>query len=196
MTATLEQRVELRTAQLREEMAKRSQAELGWLQAERLAVVGSMAAQMAHEVRNPLCSISLNMELLSQELDALTAGSPMATVETHALMAQIETEFGRIDKVVHDYLGFARLPKVMPGSHSLHVFLDENLAHLAAELEAAGVKLVKAYDPSIHTVKVDPARMWQVLLNLIRNAREAMPQGGELRVRTCRDGPANRYRRK
>jgi signal transduction histidine kinase len=185
---TLEHRVELRTAQLREEMAKRSEAELGWLQAERLAVVGSMAAQMAHEVRNPLCSISLNMELLSQELDVLTAGRPPAAVETHALMTQIETEFGRINKVVHDYLGFARLPKTSPATHSLHAFLDENLAYMAAELEAANVKLVKDYDSSITMVKVDPARMWQVLLNLIRNAREAMPKGGELRVRTYRDG--------
>lgn len=188
VTETLEQRVELRTAQLMEEMMKRTAAEQGWLRAERLAVVGSMAAQMAHEVRNPLCSISLNLEMLTKELEELTTGVSSSAVEANALITQIETEFGHINQVVHDYLGFARLPKVVPCPHSLHAFLDESLALLSTEMDAAGVRLVKDYHPSITTAKIDPARMWQVLLNLIRNAREAMPQGGEVRIRTFPEG--------
>jgi len=181
---TLDRRVRARSEQLRIEMARRYQAELAGLRSERLAVVGSMAAQMAHEVRNPMCSISLNMELLSQQVATLTATESEAGTEATLLMAQMEKELGRIDHVIRDYLGFARLPKVMPHSHKLHSFLDEKLRLVVPELAAAHVRLATDYDPAIDRVALDPVQMWQVLLNLIRNAREAMPDGGDLMIRT------------
>ncbi len=180
ITLSLRHHVESRTAQLGEEMAKR-------FQAERLAIVGSMAAQMAHEVRNPLCVISLNIELLSHELESMAAESLTKMAEAKLLIDQIHTQFQHINQVVNDYMGFARIPKVITSIHSLHSYLDEKLSTMTRELEAAGVKLVKNYDPTIFNVKIDPSRIWQVILNLIRNAREAMPQGGNLVICTSRE---------
>ncbi len=186
--ATLDSRVTSRTTQLKDEMVKRYQAELGGLRAQRLAVVGSMAAQMAHEVRNPMGSISLNMELLAQEISALSApGGGHSPAEAQLLLSQMEQEFARIDAVIRDYLTFARLPKIVPQPHRLHEYLDQKLSLTEEKLAADNVRWMKDYDPSIEWVNLDPAQMWQVVLNLIRNACEAMPEGGELKVRTRRD---------
>jgi signal transduction histidine kinase len=72
----LEQTVERRTAALRAEIEERKRLEHAKIQAERLALVGSMAAQVAHEIRNPLGSISLNLDLIGEELNAAKLRSP------------------------------------------------------------------------------------------------------------------------
>ncbi|WP_265593072.1 ATP-binding protein [Verrucomicrobium sp. BvORR034] len=192
MMNSLERRVRLRTSQLREEMTRRHDADLARLRAERLAQVGTMAAQVAHEVRNPLGAISLNLDLLACEVTELADGIPTPASHTPyealTLVEQIRAEVDRVEKVVRDYLGFARLPKVMPAPHSLHAFLDEKLALLLPELGAAHVRLIKSYDPRVHTANIDVVQLWQVLLNLVLNARDAMPEGGVLRVTTRQTG--------
>jgi signal transduction histidine kinase len=192
MMNSLERRVRLRTSQLREEMTRRHDADLARLRAERLAQVGTMAAQVAHEVRNPLGAISLNLDLLACEVTELADGIPTPASHTPyealTLVEQIRAEVDRVEKVVRDYLGFARLPKVMPAPHSLHAFLDEKLALLLPELGAAHVRLIKSYDPQVHTANIDVVQLWQVLLNLVLNARDAMPEGGVLRVTTRQTG--------
>lgn len=185
--SALRKMVKERTEQLRTEMAGRHEAELARLRAERLAMVGTMAAQLAHEVRNPMSSISLNLELLSGEVGTLSAGSFHSPKEAEVLLSQIEQEIQRINSVIRDYLGFTRLPKIVLQPVSLHAFLDEKLALSAAEFAAARVRLVKKYDPRIDSIRADAAQLWQVILNLLRNAKEAMPDGGELTVETRRE---------
>ncbi len=185
---SLERRVKARTEQLREEMARRHQADVARFRAERLAAVGTMAAQLAHEVRNPMCSISLNVDLLSLEIGALTSKASHSPAEATVLLGQIGREIGRIESVLRDYLAYARLPKVVLRQQPVHAFLDERLALINAELEASHVRLRKDYDPQVECMNADPVQMWQVILNLVRNAREAMPQGGEITVRTHRQG--------
>lgn len=181
---SLEHKVDLRTSELRQEMLKRQLAEEARLQAERLAVVGTMAAQVAHEVRNPLGSMTLNLELLSIEISALAASSSHPAAESHQLVSQFSQELNRIKQVVDGYMLLARLPKIENGLFPLHEFLDQKLLLITPELEVAWVRLVKDFDPRVASIKTDSAKLWQVLVNLIRNARQAMPRGGRLTVRT------------
>ncbi len=182
---SLERKVEARTAALREEMLMRHAAEEARLQAERLAVVGTMAAQVAHEVRNPLGSIMLNMELLSREITTLAEPGPHSPEEAHFLVAQFQQELLRIKQVVDGYMQLARLPRIENQAVGLHLFLRKKLQLIAPELEDANVSLSPDFDPAIGTIDSDSDKLWQVLVNLIRNARQAMPEGGVITLRTA-----------
>jgi len=107
----LEEIVDDRTAALRTEIAERKRLEIGKLQSERLAVVGTMAGELPHEVRNPLGTIALNLDLISKEIDSLSATSRHAPGESRLLVNEMRDEVRRIQRVIEDYLQFARFPK-------------------------------------------------------------------------------------
>jgi signal transduction histidine kinase len=173
---------------LQTEIKERKRLEEAKLQAERLAVAGQMAAQVAHEVRNPLGSITLNLDLASKEIDKLALGNGHPPNEGRTLIKDMRDEVGRIGHVIEDYLQFARLPKLQRQAVDLNAFLEQKLGFLYAELEAANVKLRTDFDPALARVNVGADQLWQATLNLIRNSCEAMPGGGELVISTRRNG--------
>lgn len=180
----LEETVQQRTAALQDEIAERKRLEKAKIQAERLATVGTMAAQVAHEIRNPLGSISLNLDLLQKEFIKLNNCIDVPPGEASALLTDIREEIERIKRVIEDYLKFARLPKLQARSLSLNQLLEEKLAFMAGEIEKAKVRLTTVFDPETGKINVDGEQLWQATLNLIRNSLEAMPTGGELTVGT------------
>jgi len=187
----LEETVQQRTAALQAleaEIKERKRLEAANLQAERLSMVGKMAAQVAHEVRNPLGSITLNLDLIHKEIDRLAEDHGHSPEEGRVLVKEMREEVCRIGRVIEDYLQFARLPKPHRQPLALNAFLDQKLAFLSSELERANVKLRSHFDPGLTTVNADADQLWQAMLNLIRNSREAMPGGGRLTIGTRRDG--------
>jgi signal transduction histidine kinase len=184
----LEETVQRRTEALQKEIAERKRLETAKLQAERLATVGTMAAQVAHEVRNPLGSITLNLDLIQKEIDKLAGASARPPEEGRALVEDMRAEIQRIQRVIKDYLQFARLPRLQRRSLALNDFLTEKLTFLNAELAQANVKLSTHFDPALTIINVDAEQLWQAVLNLVRNSCEAMPGGGELTIGTWRDG--------
>ncbi len=178
----LEQTVERRTAALRAEMEERKRLEHAKLQAERLAVVGSMAAQVAHEIRNPLGSIFLNLDLIGQELNVFANSNGRSAAECQALLREMRSQVLRIRQVLQEYLRFARMPKSDRAVVSLKGFLEEKLNFVQPLLDQRHVDLSRTLDPSLPPVYVDAEQLWEALLNLIRNALDAMPDGGNLTV--------------
>ena len=184
---SLEETVQQRTAAvqaLQAEIKERERLEAANLHAERLAVVGKMAVQVAHEVRNPLGSITLNLDLIHKEIDRLAEGGGHSPIEGRTLITEMREEIRRIGRVIEDYLRFARLPKQQRQPLALNAFLDQKLAFLGTELEQAQVKLRTHFDPALTTVDAYPDQLWQAILNLIRNSCQAMPGGGELAIGT------------
>jgi two-component system, NtrC family, sensor kinase len=157
---------------------------------ERLAAVDKMASMIAHEVRNPLSSIGLNVEMLEEELGKLSAGDPSSGEEARALCKSTLHEIHRLNSLTEDYLTLARLPKpslenkpIAPILRAIGEFVHEDLAKRKVTLE------VKT-DEEAACVDVDSEQLWQCLLNLLRNAAEAVAQkgGGHVILHSRREG--------
>lgn len=140
------------------------------LRSERLAAVGRLAAQITHEIRNPLSSISLNAELLADELED---DSPEGRVEARALLASMGREVDRLAEITEDYLRFARLPKPRLEPLDLNDAVEELAEFVRPEFATAGVRLEWHLDATQPWVLADGSQLRQVLVNLLRNARES-----------------------
>ncbi|MBI2114522.1 MAG: hypothetical protein HYT85_05515 [candidate division NC10 bacterium] len=149
------------------------------VQSERLATIGQMSAKVSHEVRNPLGSISLNAELLEDELQALPGDR---RAEAAGLLAAIRTQVDVLSAVTEEYLRFARLPRPKLEAAAVAPLIEELAAFVRGELGGRRVRLDVVVPDGLPPIRLDPGQIHQALLNLIRNAAEAMPEGGTVRV--------------
>ncbi len=137
--------------------------------AERLATVGQLAAGVAHEIRNPLASISGSIELLR---------TPQASDDDRALMSIILREIQRLNELIGDLLDYANPRPSQPLEFDLGVLVRETLQVARADKAFADVELVcDAEEPLLFTA--DPAKLRQVVWNLVRNAADAAVTGGK-----------------
>ena len=144
---------------------------------ERLAAIGKMAAHVTHEIRNPLSSIGLNIELLEEEL--ATAQVPG---ESRALLQAITREVERLEHLSEEYLRVARLPSPRMEADDVAGAVREIVDFARPEMERAGCQVSLHVDAALPPALYDESQIRQALLNLLRNAREAMPDGGAIDV--------------
>ena len=143
-------------------------------QSERLAAIGKMAAMVTHEVRNPLSSIGLNAELLADDIRPEDRG--------HELITSIQTEVDRLRTITDGYLRLARMPEPAFEKRDLVSLIKDTVSFIARELQEADVQVQERYPDTEVMAAIDGSQIRQALLNLMRNAREAMSEGGTLRV--------------
>jgi len=148
---------------------------------DRLAAMGEMAAKIAHEIRNPLGSI----ELFATSLQASLEGQP----ELQLLAERVSAGVKSIDAIVSNLLQFVRPNEAHRFKHfDIYEALDDSLffmQHLADKTN--GIHVTLAYGPRPLFVKGDVELMKQVCLNIILNAIQSMPKGGELCISTTRE---------
>lgn len=157
-----------------------NEAQARIIQSEKLAVVGTFASGLAHEVRNPLNSIALQLSILERRVAPLPAG---VAGEIKDLVGVIREEVKRLDNLVGDFLQFSRSNRVQYRRASLDALVDEVVKLLRAEAQAAGVALKRQrIGERIPDLSVDPEKIKQVVINLVQNAIEAMPGGGTVSV--------------
>ena len=157
-----------------------NEAQARIIQSEKMAVVGTFASGLAHEVRNPLNSIALQLSILERRVAPLPAG---VAGEIKELVGVIREEVKRLDNLVGDFLQFSRSNRVQYRPASLDALVDEVIRLLRPEARAAGVSLRRQrIGEAIPDLRVDPERMKQVVINLVQNAIEAMPGGGVVTV--------------
>ncbi len=150
------------------------------LASERLAAIGRMASHVTHEVRNPLSSIALNVEMLEDEL-------PEDATEARALLRPIQREIDRLTAITAEYLHLARVPSPRLELGDLGEIVLDVCNFVAREMASASVTLEVDLDRAMNArVALDEGQIRQALLNLLRNAREAMPKGGRLEVSLIR----------
>jgi signal transduction histidine kinase len=167
------------------EKARRAYRELNEAQAriiqnEKMAVVGTFASGLAHEVRNPLNSIALQLSILDRRVAPLPTG---VAGEIKELVGVIREEVKRLDNLVGDFLQFSRSNRVQYRPANLDALVDEVMRLLRPEARAAGVTLRRErIGEAIPDLRVDPEKIKQVAINLVQNAIEALSGGGVVSV--------------
>ncbi len=169
LNATLEQKVIERTRQLEEAHAHLRHA-------EKLASLGRLAASIAHEINNPLTGILNYTYLIKAELP------PDSAVQED--MAMIERQIQVIATLVQQLRDFSKPPRRERRPTQLNRVWEDVLALTAKDLQKHHITLVHDFDAHLPLVIVSPEQMSEVFMNLVLNARDAMPEGGQLTVRT------------
>lgn len=141
---------------------------------EKLAAVGELAAGIAHEIRNPLASMSGSIQMLEAELMGKPGQEP--------LMKIIRREMDRLDHIVHDFLLFARPRAPRPSRIDLAQAVEDLVRDFNRQTPANKVRLEADRKQGVF-VHFDPHQLEQILWNLLRNAQEAVQDGGEVTVR-------------
>jgi two-component system NtrC family sensor kinase len=187
----LAERINAMSAAIRqrdEDLRRRAEAELKQqdrlARAERLAWVGQMLAQITHEVRNPLNAMSLNAELLAEDLEALPLDRRQESLE---MLGTVRSEIERLEKITEHYLALARrpAPTMVPTDP---VELVRGVARLLEEqLRRDGVELELELAEG-ELVDLDPDQLRQALLNVVRNAAEAGAERVSIRLHRGEDG--------
>lgn len=150
---------------------------------ERLAAIGKMAAHVTHEIRNPLSSIGLNIELLEEEL----AGAAVNT-EVKSLLGAITREVQRLEHLSEEYLRVARLPQPRMEADDVAATVKDLVDFARPEMDRAGLEIALEVERDLPPALFDEGQIRQALLNILRNAREAMTDGGKIDVFVKADG--------
>ncbi|HXH83974.1 MAG TPA: GAF domain-containing protein [Candidatus Tectomicrobia bacterium] len=157
---------------------KRTQAQL--VQSTKLAAIGELAANIAHEINNPLTTV---LGFASFIAERLPADDP-----TREELSLIQEEARRARDIVRDLLQFSRQRDFMPEPADLNAVLEQVMGMLRRQGALSGVQVEEVYGEDLPTVEVDVSRMKQVFLNILNNALYAMRDGGSLTVRTRAEG--------
>ncbi len=153
---------------------RRVQAEL--VKSEKLVSLGRLAAGVAHEIRNPLNTMKVALDLLKRK------NSDKQEVMEFAEM--ISEEITRVDHFLSDFLSYSRQPPPKPAMTDVNEMVEEILSVYSQQAEEKGVVFEKALDSTLPLFPLDPFQMERALINVVINALEAMPQGGRLLVET------------
>jgi len=165
------QRLEESNRQLRE-------AQYQLIQSERTAAVGKVAARVAHEVNNPLAIIKTAVRIIRNQS---TPAGP-----TTGSLQMIEEEISRIARIIQELLEFSRPTTPVQELVQVNAVIQSLAPLLEQDLREKKIVLKAMLEPELPLVLISADQLKQVVLNMVRNAEDAMPQGGELVIRTAR----------
>ena len=167
-----------------EDVTESRAEEARFKRAEGLASLTTMAAGVAHEIKNPLASMSIHLQLMCRQIE----NGCEAAAEFRGTLEILNEEVERLDDIVSDYLFAVRPPSSRPVPSDINAVILDLLKFMRFEVEKAGVRVVQLLDDSLPPVPLDEGSMKRAVLNLIKNALSAMPAGGELKLQTRNEG--------
>ncbi len=173
LNATLEQKVIERTREL-------EQAQASLRHTEKLSALGRMAASIAHEINNPLGAILLHLYLIQK---ALPTDSPILQ-DLDVIQNQVES----IGRLVEQLRSFSKPPRQDRRPVSLNEVLEGVLTLTGKDLQKHNIRIETDLDPTLPAIVASPNQLEEVFLNMVINARDAMPDGGALTIATAANG--------
>jgi signal transduction histidine kinase len=142
--------------------------------AERLATVGQLAASVAHEIRNPMTAIRSTIQYLLRDFDNSNPKRELA----QGVIAEVD----RIDRIVDGLLSLTRRAEFTPGKIFLAQLIGQTLLLVRTQAQEQSIEILWKEPPQEAQVMADAAQLKQLMLNLVMNAMQAMPNGGRLRI--------------
>ncbi|MCK4905324.1 HAMP domain-containing protein [bacterium] len=143
---------------------------------DRLSALGQLTAEVAHEVKNPLGIIKNSAQILES--------SPLDEIKRKEIVNFIIEEAERINKVVDNFLQFAKSPKTRKQKTNIIEVLNRTVQLVSDTLVKNDIEVIKEYKDSVPLIRTDQSQLQQLFLNLTLNAIEAMPEGGRLKILT------------
>jgi signal transduction histidine kinase len=148
--------------------------------------IATLAGGLAHEIKNPLSTMSMNLELLTEDLETLDVPS------RHRMLKKVESvqrECKHLQDILDAFLQFARVGKLALTTVNLNELVSDFIDFFRPQANEAGIEISPHFDADLPTVQVDPALFRQVLMNLALNVVQAMPDGGLIELQTShKDG--------
>lgn len=167
--------IEVKHQQVENKMEKKS------TESERFSDVAMLVGGLVHELKNPLSTMSVNLQLLKEEIQ------DDDTEKRKRILKKIQVlqkESSRLEDILNDFLRFAKEQKLTLEGHDINTVVDEVLDFITPEAQLQSIKILKLYDPALPECRIDINLMKQTILNILLNAQEAMPEGGTLTVKT------------
>jgi len=161
---------------------KNRRLEQSRLAAERRSYVGLLASGLAHEIRNPLNAMNMNLQMLEEELFLAPSSAPD---DTRDLLDQTKREIKRLEQLVNNFLTYARPATPRFASVDLNEVLQGVCRFLEADFRASGVSLSFEPEPMLPSVEIDETQFKQAVMNLLVNARQVLRGGGRVTLRTA-----------
>ena len=155
---------------------QKAQSEIA--QSEKLAALGYLSAGMAHEIRNPLNSISLFIQLMRQNT---------TDPEQLDFQGKILKEIDRIDDIIRKLLDASRRTRTITNDISIVRVIDNALEIFSPQIETGKIRVTRSYCDSLSPIKADPAELEQIFTNLFLNALDEMNAGGHLDIQVCEE---------
>ncbi len=149
------------------------------------AEIAQLAGGLAHEIRNPLSTMSLNLELLVEDFRGAETARDKRVLQK---LDRVRRETHRLSDIVEDFLRFAKVQDLRAIPTDLNAVVDDLRDFCEPQAVGQGVLIRTQYDPDLPPVPLEVDLFKQALWNLIRNAQHAMPEGGELILQTRREG--------
>jgi signal transduction histidine kinase len=174
----IEEALRLALARLSASHEQLKATRLQLIQAEKLECIGTLAAGVAHEVKNPLQTLLMGVHYLSGRADG--------DEELKLVIREMRDSIQRADSIVRELVTFAGTNHPDKREESLNAIIEQALGLMRYELTHCHVEVVRELDPALPSLPLDANKLQQAFLNLFLNAVHAMPQGGTLSVRTWR----------
>lgn len=156
------------------------------IDSERLAFAGTLAGGLAHEIKNPLSTLNIHLQLLKEDLQNIIGTSGEHTQKVYRKIEVIQKEAQRLEEILNDFLRFAKGQKLELEYCNVNEIIDEVINFATPEIKQKNIVVLKSYHPDMPLCYLDSNLIKQAFLNIIINAQQAMNHGGELMIRTSK----------
>jgi two-component system, sporulation sensor kinase E len=167
------------------DITEKKMKEIQLRQVESLAALTTLSAGVAHEIKNPLTSIDIHIQLLKREIDRLQRKK---SHNLQTLLVIVKEEVDRLNSIVQDFLFAVRPMSMNLGKENVNELITELIQFMKYEIEEADIDVALELENDLAPILIDPKYLKQALLNVFKNSIEAIGEGGLIRIRTYTSG--------